>query len=42
MELINYVNIASQFIIAGGVFESIMLLIGHFIFWVFEKFEGGK
>lgn len=41
MEVINYVNIASQFIIAGGVIEGIVILIGHTIFWVFENLEGG-
>lgn len=41
MNLMYYVNIACSFIVVGGGFAGIAILIGHVLFNVFRMMKGG-
>lgn len=42
MDVMYFVNIAGSFIVVGGGFAGIAIIIGHVLFGLFRTMEGGK
>lgn len=42
MDVMFYVNIACSFIVVGGGFAGIAILIGHVLFGFLKMMEGGN